>query len=85
MTFARYGLAAALMLAVGAFALPGKAQAGGGVAVSVPGFSLYVGDRHRHYRHRYYKRRYYRGRHHYRHRHYGHRHHHHRRHYRHWR
>lgn len=64
MKFAKYGLATALMLAVGAFALPGKAEAGSGVSIRVPGFSLYVDDGHRHYRHRrHYKHRYYRGRH----------------------
>lgn len=66
MKFAKYGLATALMLAAGAFALPGKAEAGSGVSIRVPGFSLYVDDGHRHYRHRHhYERRYYRGRHYY--------------------
>lgn len=65
MKLAKYGIVTALMLTLGAIALPGKAEAGSGVAIRAPGVSLYVGDGHRHYRKRhYYKRNYYRGRHH---------------------
>jgi hypothetical protein len=84
MRLAKYGLAAALVLSAGVLAMPDKAEAGGYVGFSVPGFSLYYNDhdRYRYYRHRYYRPNYYYGRPYYRHRHYRHRHHrhHHRRH-----
>lgn len=89
MRLAKYGLAAALVLGAGVLAMPEKAEAGGYVGFSVPGFSLYFNDydRRRYYR-PYYRHNYYYGRPYYRHRHYRHRHHrhhHHHRHGHHWR
>lgn len=91
MKFRILGLATALALTIGAFAIPGKAEARSGYyGFSAPGFSLYINKHHgyrRHYKRRHYHgRRYYRphyyGRHHYRHR----KHHrHHRHHRRYWR
>lgn len=61
MKLSKLGIVTAAMLAVGAFAAPGTAKAGGGVSINVPGFSLYFhdDDRRRHYRHRHYRGRHY--------------------------